>query len=162
MTFKEILTRITGVSTPIFGVSWDPPKAERTVARKVIQFLEDRRVLYNPSELEIPDHCVASVLEIRQFLTDQISALDDKSELAASLRAMRAACRKFLDSLPHRSRSLPPMYWAAFDSWAFITALGELRGVFGVHLAKIAAQNGLDIEDDLAAILPAPGDKDAA
>ena len=27
-----------------------------------------------------------------------------------------------------------------------IGALGEMRGVFGVHLARIAAQYGLDIE----------------
>jgi hypothetical protein len=37
----------------------------------------------------------------------------------------------------------------------FNGALGELCGVFGVHLAQLAAQYGLDIEDDLASILPA-------
>jgi len=36
--------------------------------------------------------------------------------------------------------------------------LGELRGVFGIHLAKIAAQYKIDIEDDLSAILPATDD----
>jgi hypothetical protein len=38
------------------------------------------------------------------------------------------------------------------------TALGELRGVFGIHIAKLAAEYGLDIEDDLASILPARDD----
>jgi hypothetical protein len=37
----------------------------------------------------------------------------------------------------------------------FGAALGEMRATFGLHLAKIATHNGLDIEDDLARILPA-------
>jgi plasmid maintenance system antidote protein VapI len=37
----------------------------------------------------------------------------------------------------------------------FNSALGELRGVIGIHIAAIAAQHGLDIEGDLATILPA-------
>jgi len=37
----------------------------------------------------------------------------------------------------------------------FGDALGELRGTFGIHVARLAAQYGLDIEDELASILPA-------
>jgi len=36
----------------------------------------------------------------------------------------------------------------------FLTALGELRGVLGIHLVTIAAQYELDVEDDLASIFP--------
>jgi hypothetical protein len=45
-------------------------------------------------------------------------------------------------------------------SWTFGSALGELRGTFGVHVAKIAAEFKLDVEDKLAAILPANADAD--
>lgn len=38
------------------------------------------------------------------------------------------------------------------------STIGELRGVFGVHLAQLAAAFGLDIEDDLASILPVSDD----
>jgi len=48
-------------------------------------------------------------------------------------------------------------HWA---SWRFGAALGELRATFGLHIAKIASQNGLDIEDDLARILPASDAED--
>ena len=34
-------------------------------------------------------------------------------------------------------------------SWTFYGALGELRGTFGVHVAKIAAEFRLDVEDRL-------------
>lgn len=48
-------------------------------------------------------------------------------------------------------------HWA---SWRFGAALGELRATFGLHIAKIASQNGLDVEDDLARILPASDTED--
>jgi hypothetical protein len=41
-------------------------------------------------------------------------------------------------------------HWA---SWTFYRALGEVRGTFGgfgVHVAKIAAEFKLDVEDRLA------------
>ncbi len=76
MKFKEVLTRLTGVSCPVFGVSWNPPEAEIAVARRVLAYLEDRRVLYRPFGMEVPQHCIESVVEIREFLTDEVAKLD--------------------------------------------------------------------------------------
>lgn len=161
MRFREIIARVSGLSSPIFGVSWNPPETEVAVARRIVSYLEDRRVLYNPSEMEVPEHCVESVLDIRRFLTAELAPLAQDSELEASLRAMRAACRKFLDTAGIDGRSDIVRFGAHrghWASWEFNGALGELRGVFGVHVARIAAQHGLDVEDALAAILPAAGD----
>jgi len=154
--FKDIASRLTGISCPIFGVSWNPPEAERSVAKRVIAFLEDRRVLYSPSELEMPDHCVQSVLEIRRSLTAEIAKLDDKSDVATSLRAMRAACRKFLDAVQGDEGRIIRFgaQFGHYASWTFNSALGEMRGVFGVHIAKLATAYGVDVEDDLAAVIP--------
>jgi len=151
MKFKEVLTRITGISVPIFGVSFMPPEAEITVARRVLAFLEDRRVLYVLWDLETPETCISSVLEIRHYLTSEIQRLSDGScELAASLRAMRAACRKFLTPVPRGEFQR----MGSHGSLWLAGALGELRGVFGVHIAKLAVQYGLDVEDELGAMLP--------
>jgi uncharacterized protein DUF6650 len=161
--FKEIVARLTGFSIPVFGVSWNPPAAEVTVARKVIAFLEDRRVLYNPYDMEDSGHCISSVIEIRQFLTGEFGNLTDQDGLAANLRAMRAACRKFLDTVDAKdyARYGFGRRGLAHD-WVFMSGLGELRGVVGVHVAALAAQHGLDIEGELASILPAkPSTRDA-
>ena len=147
--FSEVLHRVTGISTPIGGVSWEPSKTELAVARRVIAFLEDRRVLYAPGELEIPHHCVMSVIEICHYFTQELGYLDGASVLGANLRAMRAACRKFLDRVGPDGSRVPRGIMGVCE------ALGELRGVIGVHLARVAAQFKLDIEDDLALILPA-------
>lgn len=154
MKFKEIASRLTGFSIPIFGVSWDPPEVERTIAKRVIAHLEDRRVLYNPSEMEIPDHCARSVIEIRHLLSAEIAAIDESSPLSGSLRAMRAACRKFMDTVGRDERIIQfGAHQGHFASWEFNGAVGELRGAFGIQIASIAAQYGIGVEDDLAKIL---------
>jgi hypothetical protein len=160
--FSEIANRLTGISTPIGGVSWQPSELEVGTARRVIALLEDRRVLYAPDELEVPSHCVHSVLEVRHFLSHELGKLDTGSEFAASLRAMRAACRKFLErvGLDGRETVLYANQHGHWASWTFYSALGEMRGTFGIHLARIAAQFRLDIEDPLATILPARADGD--
>lgn len=156
MRFAEASRRLTGISCPIFGVSWNPGEAQVVSARRVLTYLEDRRALYAPWNVELPEDCVASVLMIRQFLTDQLGGLDDRNEdIGSHLRAMRAACREFLritDELRQTGNLRP---WAiGTPGWIFNDALGEMRALFGIHIAQLSAKFGIDIEDDLATILP--------
>ncbi len=161
MKFSEIASRLTGISTPFGGASWQPAEMEIASARRVIAFLEDRRVLYALEEMEVASHCVHSVIEIRHRLSDELGKLDSGSELAASLRAMRAACRKFLERVGTDGRDgIHHADGWGFHSWIFGSALGELRGTFGIHVAKIAAAFKLDVEDRLTSILPANADVD--
>lgn len=162
---SEIAARMTGFSTPFFGLSWNPPTADREVARRVLAFLEDRRVLYSPYEVELADQCVMSVIDIRRFLTDVIGHGGVADELAIALRAMRGACRQFLselqiavddgnalvDTLGH----FPRGYQNGLQDFMLNQALGRLRGVFGMYVAQVAVAYDIDIEDGLASILPA-------
>jgi len=72
MKFSEIANRLTGISTPLGGASWEPAELEIGAARRLVAFLEDRRVLYDPGQLEVPSHCVQSVLEIRRCLSEEL------------------------------------------------------------------------------------------
>lgn len=157
MNFREVASRLTGISSPVFGVSWNPPESDRAVARRVLAYLEDRRVLYAPSEAELPEHCVHSILEIRRFLTNELGSLSPDGSIAQSLSDMRAACRKFLDTVQADDGRIIRHGFSQghYASWVFISALGELREVFGVHVATLAAAYGLDVEPQLAVIIPA-------
>ncbi|GAB4517878.1 MAG: hypothetical protein OHK0046_24910 [Anaerolineae bacterium] len=42
-------------------------------------------------------------------------------------------------------------HWA---NWLFLDALEQMRGVFGIHLAIIAAKYGLDVEGELGSVFP--------
>lgn len=161
MKFKEIVNRINGVSCPIFGVSWDPGQADVEVARKVVAFVEVRRVLFAGYGGEVPDQCVQSVIEIRDFLTEQIGQ-GRIAELANPLRVMRRYCVGFLTRVGVNERAgrgdrflfSEPGYMMM--DYFFGEALGELRAGVGMQVAIIAASFGLDVEDDLAQTLPAP------
>ena len=152
--FKTLIGRLTGFSTPFFGVSWEPPKSERDVIRQLVNFLEDRRVLFNPFMLEVEWQVVDSVAEIRGHLTEALDELGENSPGIAPVKAMRAACRRFLDE-PHPDLPHIGQRWGHPDGNGFFVALGELRATFGTHLAFLAAQYGIDVEGDLASVLPA-------
>jgi len=154
MKFKDIVKRVNGFSILGVGVSWDSKNTDKDFAQEIIAFLEDRRVLYSPCEMEMPHHCVKSVLEMRHFFTEHITRVRDE-DLRRLLQDMRAACRKFMDTVGAREEIVPfgqeHGHWA---SWEFNGAVGELRGVCGLCIAKIALKYKMDIENDLASILP--------
>jgi hypothetical protein len=146
---KELLSRLTGISiASVAGISWKPPVDERGRAYQLLVFLEDRRVLYNPHDMENAHHMVQSVLEIRKRLTSDLESIDKECPLKHSLAAMQAACRKFLDETQEthgHGYHLDPF---------MLQRLGELRALFGVHVAILAASYDLEVEGNLLTILP--------
>jgi hypothetical protein len=54
------------------------------------------------------------------------------------------------------------LHYHGSDSFGFYSALGEFRGAIGPHVAAIAVQYGIDVEDELAKVLPAADDDQKA
>jgi len=152
--FKKIAKSLTGISTPVFGISWNPPETEREIVRKLLVFLEDRRTLYNPYNIETPMFVDQSLIEIRKELTSTLQRIGDNPDISPHLRAMRAACRKYLNEVGDQTR--PRFSYRDFEVFA---SLGELRTIFGIHIAQLAVKYGIDIEQELASILPMIDDK---
>ena len=160
MNVEEIGRRLTGISTPFGGVSWEASESDRTHAQRLLAYLEDRRVLYDPTEVEVPHHCISSILQIRSELTETRKRLKPGSPLDQSVRAMQVACRAFL-AWSRESDKLDAFQAGAWNlpRWVFDQSLGELRATFGICIAQIAVQHHLDVEEPLAKILPAdPGE----
>ena len=150
--------RLTGLSLPWLGAQWERVPGDKEVAEHMITFLENRRLLFGERHLEDEMHCVRSANEIRHFLTGQISTART-SDLVESLRAMRAACRKFVDTAGPNVRNFRGE-WQGSNRFAL--ALGDLRTLMGVQIARLAKQYDLAVEDDLAGILPPPDEEDLA
>jgi hypothetical protein len=163
MRRPRIGKRLTGVSTPFGGASWETvPDVEREVLTRLVTFLEDRRVLYNPSEVEVPRQCVDSVLRLREFLIAVAGQLPRDNAVAIAMRNMAGACRRFLDAASHGDGHRPlgePMGWG-YDSWVFNQALGELRGQIGIYLHGLVGSHDVQVDGPLATILPPPPDSD--
>ncbi|OGO01354.1 MAG: hypothetical protein A2Y90_00600 [Chloroflexi bacterium RBG_13_52_12] len=147
--FSQVAKSLTGFSTPVFGISWNPPETDRDIIRKIITFLEDRRALYNPYDIEMPEYVARSIIEIRKELTEILKSIGDNPEISPHLRAMRAACRKYLDGMGRQPRQR-----YNFRNFDIFAALGELRGSMGIIIAQLAVKYGIDVEDELASIFP--------
>ena len=167
ISFKKIAKSLTGFSTPIFGISWNPSESDCEIVRKLMTFFEDRRVLYSAYNI-FPERAIESILEIRKKLTNTLEKIDENSDIAPHLRAMRAACRKFMDENERlqefqdynyrRKASLDLGEMRATFGKASLD-LGEMRATFGIHIAQLCVKYGIDIESDLASILPIENDK---
>jgi len=149
--FKEILSRVTGFSVPIFGIQWNPPVPEVRVARELMRELEDRRVLYSPVEMEGAQHCVTSIFELRRALTESTKMLDTSSNLYKQVQRIRRACRVFCDFVGSTAFSTAPI---PIQISILNQELGKLRQVTGKAVGEICIAYGLDVEDELASVIP--------
>ncbi len=152
--FQDMLQRITGISTPFFGVSWNPSQVDRDVVKHLLAFLEDRRALYYPYEQELPSLVEESVHDIRRELSDALGKVERDSVAGEAFTLMRRACREFLDEVEGRATAYGLNSFE--DEAEYFMALGKLRGLFGIQVARLSVAYGIDIEDELAYTLPPP------
>lgn len=151
MKFESIYKNITGLSCPVFGIQWNPPVIENIEAKRIVVFLENKRVLFNPSHIEDAQQCLNSVIEIRTFISDVLPPLSPNSPINKSMRRMRKSCLYFCDFVGHKK-------FSSFDHPVRISLLErelfKLRKCFGLSLAELAVAYGLEVEDGLASIIP--------
>ena len=67
---------------------------------------------------------------------------------------IRAACRTFFDKAPKDEDRFDLHDRYSMRSGQFFIALGELRATIGYHVAFMAAKWEIDVENDLARVLP--------
>lgn len=167
---REAKRRLTGLTLPTVlgtgggGATWTVEAGDKARASSVLQYLEDRRVLYNLYDVELPDACVMSVREIREYLRGAIRECQS-AELRDPLRAIQAACRQFLteaEAIDGRYGRRIQVIGGGSDSWVFNQAIGSLLARVGTSVAVIVETFDIEIDEHLAQILPPPVDEDDA
>lgn len=151
MHFKEILARITGVSVPIFGIQWQPTTPQVKVARNLMRELEDKRVLYRPEDMEGANHCIQSVMDMRQKLTTSMQQVDTNAPLYKQLQKIRRASRDFCDVVGSQKFDAAPI---PVQKSLLGRELARFRQIVGGSVGAISIAYGLDVEDELASIIP--------
>jgi hypothetical protein len=153
--------QLTGVSFPFGGIQWNTVPGDKDIAIRVLNYLEDRRLLYVDRDAERASYAVVSALYLRAHLTDEINSARPGRTLEQSLRRVRAACRRFVDLGGPRGRNFRPgRETEPHEADPFGLALGDLRTTIGFEIALIASKFELDIPDELASILPLSADGD--
>ena len=136
--FKELISKITGISTPIFGVSWRPEETERKIIRDLFITLEDKRVI---GLLCTGFFITPSVLQIRNELTNTLKRLNDSSPAVNSIRCMRAVCREYLEAQEKEGSTplgLPPR---------------KLYFTFARHIMLLSTTYGIDLHENLSELI---------
>lgn len=151
MKFKQILASITGLSCPVFGIQWQPITTEKRLARDLLRELEDKRVLYRPEDMEGANHCVSSIINLRESLTVYMQRVETDSPLYKQIQKLRRASRAFCDIIGSPKFDAAPF---PMQKSLLSRELGKLRLVAGSAIAAISISYGLDVEDELASILP--------
>ena len=146
------------VNLSVFGlgggtVTWARTAGDRQIARSVITFLEDRRLLFGRRHLEDEEHCIHSANDIRIFIGRRISESDPGDQLEGALRVIRWAARRFVDAGGPRGTNFSHRSSAAVTD-RFSLALGELRAHVGAQLAVLTHVYELPVEYELAQIIP--------
>lgn len=151
MTYHEILKRFTGFTCPIFGLQWNASPSEVEAAEEVVGDLENRSLLFEPVQLEEGDRYVQAVGELRDRLEEPLTDLEYQSPLDNQIRKMRRASRRFVEQVGH----------SGLDAFAepvrqslLRRELHRLRDQFGEALAEISISHGVEVDDELASIIP--------
>ena len=92
--------RLTGISTPLGGLSWEYTKTSKKNAQELVDILCGHRVLFNSCQLGC-DRCTEftskSVLKMKEILTQKLTEISEDDELKSCVRQMRQACNDFLN-----------------------------------------------------------------
>ncbi|MGB4388867.1 MAG: DUF6650 family protein [Caldicoprobacterales bacterium] len=97
--------RITGIDTPIGGISWEYTDSEKKGVQQLFDYLETKRLLINPIEMEKKDWCILSAIEIKQKINEINIKFDFKNDTKLITKAMIDACNTFLDDLQNVKNS---------------------------------------------------------
>lgn len=142
---------LTGVSTPVGGVSWNAADPERDAVRALIVYLEARTTLY-PDERPKLSNALKSLSDTRERLTETIAKVPEKSPAVAPLRRMRQAITNFLQNAQEAAHGSEDP-----DTETKREELAELRGALGAQLATIVEIYDFDdVESCLAALFRRP------
>ena len=90
---------LNGFSTSLGGISWNKTTSSKEMFSHLLFFLESKRILVNPIELEFKDWCIESVLEIKQQLVNITQEVELKDFDADMIRNLVDACNTYLDTV---------------------------------------------------------------
>ena len=136
--------RINSISVPFGGISWDQYTTEKDRIEYLFFYLESKRILTNPIEMELPDQCVHSVLEIKAELVNIAKDFDFSSNVKKELRQLIQICNKYLDNL--NKLNLPHIIYKENDRWAdlnFDSAMKQFRSGFKKSIENLSKETNV-------------------
>lgn len=121
--------------------------------KELFDFLDNKRVFYNPSDYENPSHVLYSLQDVRRELL-KIKAGIPGTFLAERIDKILKVVRQFLDTLFDIDLNILKCNSNNSDWIRFDTAIRLMRKVIGVIILEISKQFQIPIGTDLMKIVP--------
>jgi hypothetical protein len=142
---------LTGFSTAVVGIQWEHNDGDREIVRRVLNVLEDRRILFEQYCAESPDQCVLSAIDIRRVLTTEMNTRGISDGLQSALKDLRAIFTAFLNSMRSKEGQ-----W--LNQFGLTAALATLRSLVGERLSTLCVDYDIEIVGRLKHIVPNSSD----
>ncbi len=120
--------RLTSGSVPFGGAQWERKDDYREIARRVLNLLADRRMLWKDFSLEIEEHCVMSANRVREQIGVHLDNPEIGAELARRLHLLQRLFRDFIDEVGPAGNEWD-RHWMPMGTDPLSMALGRLRGL---------------------------------
>ena len=91
--------KINGISIPVGGISWEYTESKKKGIQEIFYYLESKRILTNPIEMEIKEWSEKSAIELKNKLVETLSKYEYDQITAKTIKAMVDACNEFLDDM---------------------------------------------------------------
>lgn len=146
--------RTTGISIQVgpvgVGYSWEtlPKPVDRI--KELFTFLESKRLLTNPIEMEVVEQCKESALEIKNRLCGITQGICFEPDDTDSINTMIDSCNTFLDAL--NMADTPHLIYKTGGNWAnmpFDTAMKKFRFVFKNSISMLEKRHLLKFRKEI-------------
>lgn len=141
--------RMTGVGTAVASTQWERKDDDKEIARRVLNLLEDRRLLWIDLRWEVPSDCAYSADHTRKELAKHLDNPEISEGLTRDLKALQGLFRDFMTKCDRR-----PPHHHYYGADEVSVAIGELRTQVGIIVGALAATYDLEVSDELASIVP--------
>lgn len=91
--------KLNGISVPIGGISWEYTESGQKGIQEMFYYLESKRLLINPKEMEKKEWSEKSAIEIKNKLVDILSRYKYDQNIITIIKQMGDACNEFLDNM---------------------------------------------------------------
>lgn len=119
--------------------------------RYLLLFLESKRILTNPMDMEVFDHCVHSVLDIKKTLNEITKDVAWEEEDVIIVRKLQNACNNYLNAA--NDFDTGHIAYKRNGEWehpAFSKAMKSFRRVFKVNISAIISKYELDFSKEIS------------
>lgn len=144
---REMKYELNGISTPFGGISWNKTNSVKDTFAFLLIYLESKRILVNPIEMEKKEWCVDSVLEMKKQLVLITEHTIFKEDDLSVIRNMIEACNRYLDTVT--DLNLPSIIFKSnvtentWEDLNFDKAMKQFRESFKKEIEIIEKRYGL-------------------